>query len=260
VTDPALPELCGVVLAAGAGTRLRPLTDELPKALCPVGGVPLVDLALERLQLLGISDLAVNVHAFPDAMLAHLGSRVFLSIESPQALGTAGALGALKLWIDGRATVVTNADAYLTGSIGPLLEGWGGASIRLGVVEDPARADFGGRWRYAGSCVMPWSSVVWLPAVPSGLYEASWRAAEAAGRLELVPLPGPFVDCGTPADYLAANLLVSAGQTVVGEGAVVEGTAERCVLWPGARVEADEHLVDAIRTASGLTVRTTEGS
>ena len=247
------------MLAAGAGNRLRPLTDELPKVLCPVDGIPLVDLALERLQSLGISDRAVNVHAFADLMDDHLAGRVHLSHESPDALGTAGALGALKLWIDGRATVVTNADAYLAGSVGPVLEGWSGLTIRLGVVEDEQRADFGGRWRYTGTCVMPWSDVVWLAAVPSGLYEVSWRAAEAAGRLELVPLAGPFVDCGTPADYLAANMLASGGETVVGKGAVVAGTAERCVLWPGARVEAGEHLVEAIRTGSGLTVRV-EGS
>jgi MurNAc alpha-1-phosphate uridylyltransferase len=250
-----VPDLCGVVLAAGEGRRLQPLTLELAKALCPVGGVPLVDLALERLQSLDISPLAVNVHAFADAMRQHLEDRVHLSFESPVALGTAGALGALKPWIAGRATVVTNADAYLAGSAGPVLEGWDGSSIRLGVVEDPVRADFDGRWRYAGICVLPWADVSVLAAVPSGLYEVSWRAARAVGRLELVPLEGPFIDCGTPADYLAANLLASGGETVVGQGAVVEGIAERCVLWPGARVEADEHLVDAIRTTSGLTVR-----
>lgn len=259
MAEPQLPELCGVALAAGSGNRLRPLTDELPKALCPVDGVPLVDLALQRLQSLGIADLAVNVHAFPDAVRAHLGDRVFLSFEEPEALGTAGALGALKPWIDGRATVVTNADAYLSGSVGPVLAGWDGSSIRLGVVEDPSRPDFAGRWRYAGTCVLPWSDVVQLAAVPSGLYEVCWRAAEAAGRLELVPLSSPFVDCGTPADYLAANLIASGGVTVVGAGAVVEGIAERCVLWPGAKVGSDEHLVAAIRTASGLTV-TTGGS
>jgi MurNAc alpha-1-phosphate uridylyltransferase len=243
-----------VALAAGSGNRLRPLTDELPKALCPVGGVPLVDLAVQRLRLLGISDVAVNVHAFADVMAEHLAGRVHLSREAT-ALGTAGALGALKLWIDGRATVVTNADAYLDGSVAPILDGWDGQRIRLGVVADAQRPDFEDRWRYAGICLMPWSEVVWLPATPSGLYEVSWRSGLAAGWVELVPLPVTFVDCGTPADYLAANLLASGGETVLGDGAVVEGTAERCVLWPGARVHAGEHLRDAVRTASGLTVQ-----
>jgi N-acetyl-alpha-D-muramate 1-phosphate uridylyltransferase len=248
-------DLCGVVLAAGSGTRLRPLTDELPKALCPIGGVPLVDLALKRLLSLGCHDVAVNVHAFPRLMTDHLAGRAHLSNETPEALGTAGALGALKPWIAGRATVVTNADAYLIGTLAPLLDGWSGSSIRLGVVEDAARADFGGRWRYAGLCVLPWSDVSVLTAEPTGLYEASWAAAEQQGRLELVPLAGPFIDCGTPADYLAANMLASGGETVVGEGAVVLGSALRCVLWPGARVETGEHLVDAIRTATGRTVQ-----
>jgi N-acetyl-alpha-D-muramate 1-phosphate uridylyltransferase len=247
-------ELAGVVLAAGAGTRLLPLTDELPKALCPVGGVPLVDLALERLVSLGIVSAAVNIHAFPALMTAHLSGRAQLSYESPVALGTAGALGALRPWIAGRATVVTNADAYLTGPL-PLLEGWSGATIRLGVVPDVGHPDFDGGWRYAGLCLMPWPDVEQLSAVPSGLYEVSWAAAERAGRLELVPLAGLFLDCGTPSDYLTANMAASGGETVVGEGAVVLGEAVRCVLWPGARVEADEQLVDAIRTASGLTVQ-----
>lgn len=250
-----MTDLCGVVLAAGSGTRLRPLTLELPKALCPVGGVPLVDLALERLASLGISSVAVNANAFAEAVTAHVGERAHVSVESGEALGTAGALGALRPWIAGRATVVTNADAYLVGSLSPVLDGWDGASIRLGVVPDEVIPDFEGRWRYAGICVLPWADVRALDPVPSGLYEVSWRAALVAGRIELVPVPGPFVDCGTPADYLAANLLASGGETVIGEGAVVEGSAERCVLWAGARVGNDEHLVEAIRTASGLTVQ-----
>jgi MurNAc alpha-1-phosphate uridylyltransferase len=253
VTDPA--GVAGVALAAGSGTRLRPLTDELPKALCPVGGVPLVDLALQRLAALGTSSVAVNVHAHAAAMTQHLQGRAHLSYEQPEALGTAGALAALRRWIDGRATVVTNADAYLTGSVAPLLDGWSGQTIRLGVVVDEGRADFDHRWRYCGVAVMPWEDVEVLQPVPTGLYEVSWRQARADGRLELVAMPGEFVDCGTPADYLAANLLASGGRTVVGDGAVVEGVAERCVLWPGARVEAGEQLRGAIRTASGLTVQ-----
>ena len=72
-----------------------------------------------------------------------------------------------------------------------------------------------------------------LTAEPAGLYEACWRPEVDAGRAELVPYDGTFVDCGTPADYLAANLHQSGGATVVGAGAVVAGTAERCVVWPG---------------------------
>ena len=248
-------ELAGVVLAAGAGNRLRPLTDELPKALCPVGNVALVDHALERLAAQGISSFAVNVHASAELMTRHLGGRAQLSYEQPEALGTAGALGALRAWIDGRATLVANADAYLSRLPPALADGWDGGTIRLAVVEDAARPDFENRWRYCGLALMPWQDVEALEPVPTGLYEVSWRRAQAAGRLELVPVETEFVDCGTPADYLAANLLASGGLTVVGEGAVVEGVAERCVLWPGAHVGEDEVLRDAVRTGSGLTVQ-----
>jgi hypothetical protein len=60
----------------------------------------------------------------------------------------------------------------------------------------------------------------------------------------------PVVDCGRPADYLAANLMASGGASVVGEGAVVEGSVERCVVWPGAYVGPREHLVEVVRAGS----------
>ena len=54
---------------------------------------------------------------------------------------------------------------------------------------------------------------------------------------------GPFVDCGTPRQYLAANLLASGGESVVEPGAVVEGKLDRCVVWSDARVDAGEVAV-----------------
>ena len=65
---------------------------------------------------------------------------------------------------------------------------------------------------------------------------------------------GDFVDCGTPHDYLRANLLASGGASVVGAGAVVEGTLDRAVVWPDAHVGAAEHLHDCIRVGHDLTV------
>ena len=60
---------------------------------------------------------------------------------------------------------------------------------------------------------------------------------------------GP-VDVDTSADYLAANLHASGGASVVDPTAVVEGTVERCVVWDGAHVAPDEHLVDAVRAGT----------
>ena len=56
-------------------------------------------------------------------------------------------------------------------------------------------------------------------------------------------MTAPFVDCGSPQDYLAANLLASGGESVVEPGAVVEGKLDRCVIWSDARVDAGERFV-----------------
>ena len=85
--------------------------------------------------------------------------------------------------------------------------------------------------------LMPWSAVEGLEAVPSGLYRSSWQPAALAGRLEVVDLGAvAWFDCGTPTSYLAANLWVSGGRSVIGAGATVDGVVERSVLWPGTTV------------------------
>ena len=84
------------VLAAGLGTRLRPLTDHVPKCLVPVGGRPLLDLWLDGLSESGVDDVLVNVHHMADRVRAHLAGRrgtprVRVSHE-PTLLGSAGTL------------------------------------------------------------------------------------------------------------------------------------------------------------------------
>ena len=242
------------MLAAGAGTRLWPLTRLRPKALCPVDNVPLVDLAIERAATVTAS-IAVNVHHGRVALESHLAGRVHQSIEEARALGTAGALGRLRAWIDGRPVLVTNADAWLgppvdiTGFVG----GWDGERIRLLVVPGGRRPDFGDR-RYAGCALMPWRDVEPLTDEPAGLYEVSWRRAYADGRLDLVDHAGAFFDCGTTTDYLAANMAATGGASVIGPGAVVNGEVAESVVWPGGLVRGHERLVRAIRTDDRVTV------
>jgi len=244
--------LAGVVLAAGFGTRLRPLSQLRPKALCPVGGVPLLDRALANLAPLageGSEHLAVNAHALASQVVEHVGDRAHLSEEQPEALGTAGALGRLRGWVDGRDVLLANADAYLAGDLSVLTRGWDGERCRLLTVPADGRGDFDGRG-YVGACLLPWRLVRELSEEPTGLYEVMWRAEHEAGRLELVDFPGTAVDCGTPADYLRANLHASGGASVVGLGAVVEGTLERCVVWDGAYVAPGEHLSECVRAGT----------
>lgn len=248
----ASDSLVAVVLAAGAGTRLQPLTFVRPKPLCPVNNVALVDHALGKARAF-CDEIAVNVHHGRTAMEDHLDGRMHLSIEEPGPLGTAGALGNLRDWIGGRDALVMNADTWHGDDLAGLLDGWDRGRIRLLAVPDSARGDFG-PFRFCGASLMPWTEIARLDPVPSGLYERSWAPAEEAGRLDLAVSDAPFFDCGTLADYHAANMAASGGANVVGPGSVVEGTIERTVLWSGVRVSADEHLVDAIRARHDVTV------
>lgn len=220
-----------------------------PKALCPVGGVPLVDLAQARLAPV-VTEVAVNVHHGRGLLVAHLEGRVHLSIEEPEVLGTAGALGTLRPWIAGRACLVVNADTWTPGGVEALVDGWDGERVRVLVVGG---GELGPRSLVAGSLV-PWSWARGLAATPSGLYEHVWRPAQALGRLESVPFHEPTVDCGTPAAYLAANLVASGGRPVIDPTARVAGEVVRSVVWPGAEVAAGEVLVEAIRYGSRATV------
>ena len=242
--------LAAVVLAAGRGKRLRPLTDLRPKPLCPVGNVTLLDRNLDQ-ALRATSYVAVNACYLPDQVVEAVGDRAHVSVEpGPEGLGTAGALGFLKPWLAERPVLVLNGDAYRPDGLGALLDGWDGLRIRLLVVHDPVNGDFG-PWRFAGASLHPWAAVRELPATPLGLYEALWRHVEP----ELVPYDGTFVDCGDVTTYLAANMHASGGANVVGEGAVVHGELVRSVVWPGGVVHPGELLVDAVRVGAEITAR-----
>ncbi|WP_332317112.1 sugar phosphate nucleotidyltransferase [Verrucosispora sp. WMMA2121] len=273
--------MCAVVLAAGEGTRLRPLTERVPKALCPVGNVPLLDRALARLAGLGLTgpaSVAVNACYLGDQVVRRVGARAHLSVEPGSPLGTAGGVGRLRDWIDGRGVLVGNADAYLSDPATPpgpdiaaLLAGWDGESVRLlgqPAADPKAPGTFDGHV-FTGFSLLPWRLVRDLPATFGDLVRAVWRPAEAAGRLTVVGYRGTFIDTGTPADYLAANLHAAGDgclidptatvtghsrRSVVGAGATVRGTVTRCVIWPDALVDSDEDLRDVIRVDADLTV------
>jgi MurNAc alpha-1-phosphate uridylyltransferase len=266
-----MSDLCAVVLAAGEGRRLRPLTGRVPKALCPVGNVPLLDRALARVATL---DCAVNACYLGEQVVAHVGGRAFVGVEPGDPWGTSGGLARLRDWIDGRGVLVGNADAYLAGDdIADLIDGWDGECVRLlGVPADTASGGEFGPYRFAGFSLLPWPVVRDLVVERGELVRTAWRPAERAGRLQVVPYRGTFLDTGTPATYLAANLhaaglhpggsLVAGSavvtapveRAVIGAGAVVAGPVRSAVVWPGATVTADERLADAIRAPGGLTV------
>jgi N-acetyl-alpha-D-muramate 1-phosphate uridylyltransferase len=240
--------LAALLLAAGEGARLRPLTSLRPKPLCPVGNVPLLDLALERVaSVLPVTDstVAVNAHHLGEQVLEWAGQRLHVSVEQPVALGTAGAVAAVSPWLDGRDVLVANGDAFFHGPVDVrgFVDGWDRERPRLFVVPSSGRQDFPGGWLFAGISLLPSRFVRTLQPEPSGLYEVVWSRTE----VDLVPALATYVDCGTPRDYLRANLMASGGASVVDPTAEVRGSVTRCVVWPGAVVHAGEQLVDCVR-------------
>ncbi len=245
--------LCAVVLAAGYGTRLRPLTEIRPKSLCPINNVPLLDLALDSVRPFA-TDIAVNVHYLAEQVIAHLdGVAVTISDERARILGSAGALGALREWIDGRAVLVRNSDAYLTAGLDELVNGWDGERPRLLGRQLESASDFG-NVQYIGACLLPADSALTLAAEPASLYDLIWKPAWDDGSIEFVMTSGEFVDCGTPRDYLAANMLASDGNNVIGAGSVVGGSLTQVVVWPRGIVATNETLSNCIRVGRDLTV------
>jgi MurNAc alpha-1-phosphate uridylyltransferase len=148
-----------MVLAAGLGLRMRPLTDHMPKPLVSVAGQPLLDHVLDKLAYAGVSEAVVNVHYLPDQIIEHVKTRsrprVIISDERDEVLGTGGAVvKALPLLGDAPFFHV-NADTMWIDGVRPNL-------TRLAETFDPARMDilllmapttssigYGGRGDYA---------------------------------------------------------------------------------------------------------------
>ena len=94
------------LLAAGNGTRLRPLTDKVPKCLVPIQGTPMLSIWMKLCEKLGISEVLINLHAHADVVRTFLeqagedGVRVHVSDEK-ELLGSAGTLRANRKWLEG---------------------------------------------------------------------------------------------------------------------------------------------------------------
>ena len=105
-----------MIFAAGLGTRLRPLTDTMPKALVPVGGEPLLYHVATKLKGAGFDDLVINIHHFPDMIreYVHLqgdfGIKVYFSDESDLLRETGGGIRHARPFLEGGNFLVHNVD------------------------------------------------------------------------------------------------------------------------------------------------------
>ena len=93
------------LLAAGVGSRLRPITETIPKCMVPIGGRPLLDIWLDAFDRAGVDEVLVNLHHLPDVVRHHVNERAgapfVRTTFEPVLLGSAGTLAANRAWVDG---------------------------------------------------------------------------------------------------------------------------------------------------------------
>ncbi|HEX3528368.1 MAG TPA: NDP-sugar synthase [Thermoanaerobaculia bacterium] len=143
--------LRALVLAAGLGTRLRPLTDLVPKPLLPVAGLPILGRTLAQLAALGCEEVAINLHHLGDQIRQRFGEsfggmRITWS-EEPVLLGTLGAFGPLReFFAPAERVVLINGDSLCDWPLRRLLRRHlaSGAEATLLLASRPEPADFGG--------------------------------------------------------------------------------------------------------------------
>jgi N-acetyl-alpha-D-muramate 1-phosphate uridylyltransferase len=127
-----------MVLAAGLGLRMRPLTDTMPKPLVPVAGQPLLDHVLDKLAAADVREAVVNVHYLPDQIIDHVKSRtapkITISDERDQVLGTGGGVVKALPLLGDAPFYHLNADTMWIDGVQPNL-------LRLAENFDPAKMD-----------------------------------------------------------------------------------------------------------------------
>jgi mannose-1-phosphate guanylyltransferase len=93
------------LLAAGVGSRLRPITDTIPKCMVTIDGQPLLDIWLDAFDRAGVDEVTVNLHHLPDVVRRHIVARTgppaVRTFFEPELLGSAGTLIANRDWVDG---------------------------------------------------------------------------------------------------------------------------------------------------------------
>ena len=224
-----------MVLAAGLGLRMRPLTDRMPKPLVPVAGQPLLDHVLDKLGDAGVTEAVVNVHYLGDQIIQHVASRkrprVIISDERNHVLGTGG--GVVKA-----LPQLGDAPFFHVNSDTMWIDGVRSNLLRLAETFDPARMDilllmaptassigYGGRGDYAmlpdGALrarrehqVVPFvyaGAAIMSPSIfanaPKGAFSLTkmFDAANEQERLFGLRLDGVWMHVGTPDAVLAAE-------------------------------------------------------
>ncbi|MGL4542742.1 MAG: nucleotidyltransferase family protein [Polymorphobacter sp.] len=231
-----------MVLAAGLGKRMRPLTATRPKPLVEVGGRTMLDRTLDHLRAAGIKKAVVNVHYFADQVEAHLRNRdqgleIAISDERAQLLETGGGVTKALPLIDGDRFFVVNSDNLwvdgVVSSLHLLGQQWNAQTMDALLLLVPlarasshsGRGDFhmdpAGHlsWRregrmapfvYTGVMIVARRLFDDAPAGPFG-FRMLWDKALAAKRLFGATHAGLWADVGTPPAVAATELMLATG-------------------------------------------------
>ena len=245
------------VLAAGLGTRLRPLTDHVPKPLVPLGDRPVLDHVVARVATIcPVSDVVVNAFHLADAVIARaelLGAR---AVREATLLGTAGGLrnaapllapGPTLIWnadivaeVDARALLASHLDqdAVATLCVAPRPVGEGTVGLDRGGNVVRLRGERFGEeiagGEFLGVHVIGAALRALLPLAGCLVGDVYLPALRRGERLATFGHEGAFFDVGNPASYLAANL------------AWLERTGRPCWIGARARVSAASNVTRSI--------------
>jgi MurNAc alpha-1-phosphate uridylyltransferase len=222
-----------MVLAAGLGTRMRPLTDALPKPLIEVAGKPLIDWTLDRFAEAGVRRAVVNVHYRADQMEAHLKRRkrpkIAVSDERALLLETGGGLKKARALLGEAPIYCTNTDAILVDEgkepCAALADAWRDRDmdVLLLLVQAEKASGYDGagdfdldgdvpRWRTGNSAPFVFTGLqIIRPALlddtPNGPFSTRilWDKAMARARMRAIMHEGPWMHVGDPAGLALAE-------------------------------------------------------
>ena len=218
--------MAAMVFAAGRGTRMRPLTDDRPKALVAVAGRALVDHALDQVE--GCDPVVVNAHHHADRLAAHLARRRVTLSHEPALLETGGGLRAALPTLGPGPVMTINADVVWSGprTRDTLLAAWDPDRMdglllltRIARRVEAGRWAFtrdedgrlrlaAGGWDYAGAGIVKTDGLSRIAAAAFSLREA-WMPMMARRRLFGVVHPGGWVDVGRPEAVAEAEAMLA---------------------------------------------------
>jgi MurNAc alpha-1-phosphate uridylyltransferase len=217
-----------LVLAAGLGQRMRPLTNSVPKPLVPLGGRRLIDHVLDRLAGAGIAEAVVNVHYLPGLIEAHLAGRtaprITISDEREQLLDTGGAVKKTLHLLGSAGFLVHNSDSVWIENQGAtltrMIDAWNPEEMDSLLLLAPAASSLGYSGRgdfsvgdngevrrrrkeeavpyvFAGVSINHPRLFADCPDGPFSI-NLIWDRAIGAGRLASIGLDGTWMHIGTP--------------------------------------------------------------